>query len=161
MNRRSCNRDWQAGLVCLGMALAMVGCKDKSSSRCVHPCDLAQCFWVEVSGAVPAAEILVSDACGGGGKCPASGCRSVLLCLARQVGPADLTCHVTAVSANGDVVERDMVASMTRGSCCGGYEFPQNEITVSFPYHEDGGVDGDADDGSAGEDRSEPAETGL
>ena len=135
----------------------MVGCKDESPSRCVHPCDLAQCFWVKVGGAVPAAEILVSDACGGGGSCPQAGCRSVLLCLAGQVGESDLTCHVTAVSANGDVVERDMVASMTRGSCCGGYEFPQTEITVSFPQSDGGGLD----DGSAGEDAPEPAETGL
>src|SRR5262245_28248081 len=94
---------------------------------CTHPCDLAQTIWVNVVGAEPAAAVTVTGPCSGGvDNCGSSGCRMVNLYLSSAAGsPGDLpvVCHVKAVSPSGVVVERDVMANYTGGSCCAGYEF--------------------------------------
>ena len=72
-----------------------------------------------------------------------------MLCLKSPPpsGP-DITCHVTAVSTVGEVVEVDVSASSTASTCMSTYAFPEQPIAIAFSQSEDAGVDGGAEDGT-------------
>jgi hypothetical protein len=142
-------------VVALGSAASMSGCKSNEPPACQHPCDLAQTFGVEITGAEPAVAISVNDVCEGGETCsPGPGCRSATFTLRNGTsyagGPdaADLVCRVTAVSASGARVERDVPAHFSPGSCCSGYEFSWGK-TVSLSF---AAVDASADPDALGSD---------
>jgi hypothetical protein len=140
-------RQW-AGLASFGLALLLLGCKgsDRSSGGCVHPCDLAQCVSIEVSGPIPASEVYVSSLCHVSQSCPRdTGCRSVGVCLNASYGLGDNpSCLVTVISVHGEVVEKEFVAEFMGSSCCGGYQFPTDFVRVTF----DGAADAVARDGN-------------
>jgi hypothetical protein len=140
-----------------GLALSLASCKGSTgpSSPCVHPCDLAQCLSLEFSGG-KAAEVTVGAGCHVNGGCPKDeGCAAISICLDAGFGTENqASCHVTATSMAGSVVESDVVATYTGDRCCAGYQFPSTQVTVSF----DGSADADVNDGSGtGPDSEQPS----
>ena len=116
---------------------------------CTHPCDLAQSVQIAIAGDEPAASVTVTGPCGGGiDDCaPRGGCRSITLYLS-NAGPGPdsgpKVCQVTAVSASGAVVERDLTASYQGSFCCPGYEFPSLAATIDFSTADGGMASPDA-----------------
>jgi len=105
---------------------------------CQHPCDLAQTARVEIIGSQAAASLSVTGPCRSDRTCPAKeGCRTVNITFVPMgfTGSQDaseLLCHLTATSAAGATIERDLVVRYTAGTCCSGYEFTTPAITIAF-----------------------------
>jgi hypothetical protein len=116
---------------------------------CTHPCDLAQTVQINIVGDEPAASVTVTGPCGGGiADCaPLGGCRSIMLYLSNGGPGSDSgpkVCQVTAVSASGAVVERDLTASYQGSFCCSGYEFSSLAATIDFSTADAGITNPDA-----------------
>jgi len=100
--------------------------------------------------AEPAASVTVTAPCSGGiADCGAAGCRTVNITLSSSAGSSGdppIVCQVTATSPAGVVVERDVMANFTGGSCCAGYEFGWGaSIEIDFSTSGAGIADGSTD----------------